>query len=305
MSQLQFCFPQQTMDGKRLPQNGPPVAKRTRYSLSNVSNLNVNTPNTTDSLALALQKVKHLLRHPVKFDNIEKSEPKHRNKETKPMQSNQKTSASLDICLQKAKHLIREPEIKCRAKEPNQKSTDSLEICLRKVKHLIRDPKIECRATVPNQKPTDSLAICVKKVEHSNFNPACILRNSFWKPGSTLPYLVSKDSLVTNVQMEHSYRHPVKFKYSKFEPTQPNEKNLMILNDDCLRELFNYLKPMELANFAFVNVRLNILIKRYTQAKYKVPFVPNFDVAPYVQTVRINLDVLQAFLLFMRKTLLH
>lgn len=46
---------------------------------------------------------------------------------------------------------------------------------------------------------------------------------------------------------------------------RPNGPNMMILNDDCLIELFAFLKPLDLANFAHVNVRLNKLVKRYIQ----------------------------------------
>lgn len=81
------------------------------------------------------------------------------------------------------------------------------------------------------------------------------------------------------------------------EPSpNPNGPNMMILIDDCLLELFAFLKPMDLANIALVNVRLNKLAKRYIQSKYKIRFAPNFQLIAHDCSVPINLDVFQAFL---------
>ncbi|XP_055305350.1 uncharacterized protein LOC129570020 [Sitodiplosis mosellana] len=80
------------------------------------------------------------------------------------------------------------------------------------------------------------------------------------------------------------------------EQNRPNGPNLMVLDDDCLMELFVFLKPMHLAHLAHVNVRLNKLVKRYIQCKYKIRFAPNFNISAHDRTVRINLEVLQAFL---------
>lgn len=77
---------------------------------------------------------------------------------------------------------------------------------------------------------------------------------------------------------------------------QLNGLNLMELNDDCLLHLFTFLQPMTVANVAHVNVRLNKLIKRFIQTKYKIYFSRNFNLVAHNQTIPINLFVLQSFL---------
>lgn len=75
-----------------------------------------------------------------------------------------------------------------------------------------------------------------------------------------------------------------------------NGLNLMELNDDCLLHIFTFLQPMTLGNVAHVNVRLNKLIKRFIQLKYKIRFSRNFNLVAHNQTIPINLFVLQSFL---------
>lgn len=77
---------------------------------------------------------------------------------------------------------------------------------------------------------------------------------------------------------------------------QLNGLDLMELNDDCLLHLFTFLPPMTVANVAHVNVRLNKLIKRFIQTKYKIYFSQNFNLVAHNQTIPINLFVLQSFL---------
>lgn len=76
----------------------------------------------------------------------------------------------------------------------------------------------------------------------------------------------------------------------------PDGLNLIDLNDDCLVQIFTHLPPMCLANFAYANVRLNNLIKRYIQAKFKIRFVRNFNLVAHNETIPINFCVLEAVL---------
>lgn len=73
-------------------------------------------------------------------------------------------------------------------------------------------------------------------------------------------------------------------------------QNLMILNDDCLLKIIEFLKPMELSNMAQVNNRLKDLVKYHIQIKYKIQFAKNFELIPQNDTIRINLEVFKVFL---------
>lgn len=57
----------------------------------------------------------------------------------------------------------------------------------------------------------------------------------------------------------------------------PQKKNLMILNDDCLLKLFEFLSLNDIGNVANVNVRLNDQAKRYIRLKFKRLFNVNQD----------------------------
>lgn len=51
---------------------------------------------------------------------------------------------------------------------------------------------------------------------------------------------------------------------------QRNEIDLLNLNDDCLLEMFKYLRPIDLRNVSQVNQQLNDLVKYYVRLKYKI-----------------------------------
>lgn len=94
------------------------------------------------------------------------------------------------------------------------------------------------------------------------------------------------------VQPQPGCSSDAKVNKPKSEP-ESAEKNLMILNDDCLLKVFHLLKLADLCQVAFVNKRLNALIKRYIQTKYHVRFEKKFDFIPY--NGRINVQVAKAF----------
>lgn len=80
------------------------------------------------------------------------------------------------------------------------------------------------------------------------------------------------------------------------EPSEKsNDQSWMVLIDDCLLHLFKFLKPMDLANFAKVDAKLDTLAKQYIERKYKIQFDPNVALILHNQQVRINEEVLQAF----------
>ncbi|KAG4075439.1 hypothetical protein HA402_015092 [Bradysia odoriphaga] len=77
-------------------------------------------------------------------------------------------------------------------------------------------------------------------------------------------------------------------------------KSLMILNDDCFRKVFEYLKPREIRNIANVNQRLQALadheLKRMFRMKYKIQFDENFDFIPVDDSIRISVEAIEAML---------
>lgn len=73
----------------------------------------------------------------------------------------------------------------------------------------------------------------------------------------------------------------------------PPVEGLMVLDDYCLMEIFDILKPADLSKIAFVNKRLNALTKTYIQNKYHIRFAADFHLA---SDILINLDILETFL---------
>lgn len=71
---------------------------------------------------------------------------------------------------------------------------------------------------------------------------------------------------------------PVEQSTPKRKRERPIRKNLMILNDNCLLEIFSYLKSVDLANVVFVNKRSNALTEKHF-LKYGLQFTPKFDFA--------------------------
>lgn len=55
------------------------------------------------------------------------------------------------------------------------------------------------------------------------------------------------------------------------------EPSLLVLNDDCMLKLFDFLNPLNLSNMAHVNKRLNALAKFYMRLKYKIAVYMDFE----------------------------
>lgn len=138
--------------------------------------------------------------------------------------------------------------------------------------------------------------------------PAKKTRNDVSNVDLVNPHKTTDPLLLRSLQrVRHLLNSKVKSKYDiktreamqslvKHLLNRPNGRKIMTLNDDCLMELFDSMKPMDFAHFALTCVRLNKLAKRYIQAKYKIRFAPNFNMIASDQTVRIKEDVFQAFL---------
>lgn len=71
-------------------------------------------------------------------------------------------------------------------------------------------------------------------------------------------------------------------------------KDLTILNDHCLFEIFEYLKPNDLCKMAEVNQRLCDALKSYFRVKYNLS--TSFDLTPLASFGHVNLQAAQTFL---------
>lgn len=198
-----------------------------------------------------------------------------------------KTTYSLATCLRKVQHLLRKPvkleyDENAEAAQSNVKNvtTHSLESSVQKIKHLLPD-SIEIKP--------------VKKTQPTQQNEKCSVQQQKCQLKYDSTFLIEQSLQ----KVQHLLRAPVKTKCGdkseeaeQIDDSDPTQ-SLMMLVDDCLLAIFDYLKPVDLINVAHTNVRLNKLVIWYVQKKSKVEFVPNGD---WIERDRINVEVLQVFL---------